>query len=185
MHHNLEQLMFIFPLKKKAHSLHEAIDARNADLTKAENINKGLSKIISNKSEKRQPKPSEEDRKTLEAARAAATKARSNNGAKKDLHPENAAHMTIVYVTPDDPDLNVTLAKLTGGADQNGNQMHILRARDTVIIEDLWKWSSIVLPCTSRKNICIVERLPGLCFSILHMSLLQYPSLCGCVSAMA
>ena len=122
-------LAMITDLRKEIKSLHEAIDARNADLTKAENINKGLSKIISNKSEKRQPKPSEEDRKTLEAARAAATKARGNNGAKRDLHPENAAHMTIVYVTPDDPDFNIALAELIGGKDQDGNPKAYLESR--------------------------------------------------------
>ena len=45
-------LSVIADLRKEIASLHEAIDARNNDIAKAENINKGLSKIISNKTER-------------------------------------------------------------------------------------------------------------------------------------
>ena len=45
-------LSVIADLRKEIASLREAIDARNNDIAKAENINKGLSKIISNKTEK-------------------------------------------------------------------------------------------------------------------------------------
>ena len=47
-------LSVIADLRKEIASLREAIDARNNDIAKAENINKGLSKIISNKTEKLQ-----------------------------------------------------------------------------------------------------------------------------------
>ena len=45
-------LSVIADLRKEIASLREAIDARNNDIAKAENINKGLSKIISNKTER-------------------------------------------------------------------------------------------------------------------------------------
>ena len=45
-------LSVIADLRKETASLREAIDARNNDIAKAENINKGLSKIISNKTER-------------------------------------------------------------------------------------------------------------------------------------
>lgn len=64
-------LSVIAGLRKELASLHEAIDARNDDLRKAESTNKGLSKIIANKTERQQlPKPSEEDRQELERKRA-------------------------------------------------------------------------------------------------------------------
>ena len=122
-------LAMITDLRKEIKSLHEAIEARNDDLAKAENINKGLSKIISNKSEKLQSKPSEEDRKALAVARAAATKARGNNGAKRDMHPENSAHTMIVYVKPNDPNFNIALSELIGGTDQDGNPKSYLESK--------------------------------------------------------
>jgi len=45
-------LSVIADLRKEIASLREAIDARNNDIAKAENINKGLSKIISNKTDR-------------------------------------------------------------------------------------------------------------------------------------
>ena len=45
-------LSVIADLRKEIASLREAIDARNNDIAKAENINKGLSRIISNKTER-------------------------------------------------------------------------------------------------------------------------------------
>lgn len=80
-------MSIITGLRKEIFSLREAIDGRNEDLEKAKSINKGLSKIIANKAEKQQPpKPSEEERLELEKRRAAAAKARGNNGAKRS-HP--------------------------------------------------------------------------------------------------
>ena len=93
-------LSVIADLRKEIASLHEAIDARNNDIAKAENINKGLSRIISNKTEKQAPpEPSAKERKELETKRAEAVKARGNNGAKRSTHPENSAHTRVVYVT--------------------------------------------------------------------------------------
>ena len=66
-------LSVIADLRKETASLHEAIDARNNDIAKAENINRGLSKIISNKTEKQAPpEPSAKERKELETKRAKA-----------------------------------------------------------------------------------------------------------------
>ena len=80
-------LSVIADLRKETASLHEAIDARNNDIAKAENINRGLSKIISNKTEKQAPpEPSAKERKELETKRAEAVKARGNNGGKAK-HP--------------------------------------------------------------------------------------------------
>ena len=45
-------LSVIADLRKEIASLREAIDARNNDIAKAENINKGLSRIISNKTDR-------------------------------------------------------------------------------------------------------------------------------------
>lgn len=115
-------LSVIAGLRKELASLHEAIDARNDDLRKAESTNKGLSKIIANKTERQQlPKPSEEDRQELERKRAEAAKARGNNGARRSTHPENSAHTKIVYVTPDAPGFDLSSARLVGGTDEDGN----------------------------------------------------------------
>ena len=86
-------LSVIADLRKEIASLREAIDARNNDIAKAENINKGLSRIISNKTEKQAPpQPSAKERKELETKRAEAVKARGNTCAKRSTHPENSAH---------------------------------------------------------------------------------------------
>lgn len=123
-------LSIIADLRKEIASLHEAIDARNNDIAKAENINKGLSKIISNKTEKQAPpEPSAKERKELEAKRAEAVKARGNNGAKRSTHPENSAHTRVVYVTPDTPGFNLSTATLIGGTDTEGNPTAYLESR--------------------------------------------------------
>lgn len=123
-------MSIITGLRKEISSLREAIDGRNEDLEKAKSINKGLSKIIANKAEKQQPpKPSEEERLELEKRRAAAAKARGNNGAKRSTHPENSAHTQIVYVTPDAPCFNLSQATLVGGTDQDGNPTAYLESK--------------------------------------------------------
>ena len=113
-------LSVIADLRKETASLHEAIDARNNDIAKAENINRGLSKIISNKTEKQAE---------LETKRAEAVKARGNNGAKRSTHPENSAHTRVVYVTPDTPGFNLSTATLIGGTDTEGNPTAYLESR--------------------------------------------------------
>ena len=62
---------------RSMNSLEKAITDKNAELTKAQNINRGLSHLIENKSEKMAP---------AEPKEKVDLKARGNNNAKRNMH---------------------------------------------------------------------------------------------------
>ena len=75
-------------LTSRMTSMEGVMNKKDKDLSKQKNINKGLSKLLENKSEKMQAVLSAEELDTLEKARAIQRKKRKNNGAKRNMHPE-------------------------------------------------------------------------------------------------
>ena len=107
--HNKQLLQRIDALLEEVSSLKEALLQKGESLEKQKRVNKGLTKIISNKSEKQTPEPlSEEKQKELEAEREKKRKARKNNGAKRDMHYEMEIEEHEVY--PDDPEFDIDKA---------------------------------------------------------------------------
>lgn len=81
---NKELLQRIDTLLEEVSSLKEALLQKGESLDKQKRINKGLTRIISNKSEIQTPEPpSQEELKTLEEERGKKRKARKNNGARR------------------------------------------------------------------------------------------------------
>ena len=77
---NKQLLRRIDALLEEVNSLKEALLQKGESLEKQKRVNKGLTKIISNKSEKQTPEPlSEEKQKALEEEREKKRKARKNN----------------------------------------------------------------------------------------------------------
>ena len=92
-------------------SLEQALLDKEESLEKQKNINRGLTRIASNTSEKQRqtvPVLSGEERLKKEEEKAAARKARKNNGARRETHPELEVEEHDVY--PDAPDFNISLA---------------------------------------------------------------------------
>lgn len=99
-------------------SMQEAMLAQNADLDKQRRINKGLSKIVENKSEKRKTQPDP----NIEAGQCSTMKMnptgkttynpkeRGNNGAKRKEHFN--LETIIEEILPEDKDFDPTLARL-------------------------------------------------------------------------
>ena len=87
-------------------------------LSKEKNKNKGLSRLIENKSEQIRPTLSPEELSTLEAARSIQRKQRKNNGAKRNMHPEMEVQEHTIY--PTDPDFSLDKARIIGRKDENG-----------------------------------------------------------------
>ena len=86
------------------HTLGESLSSRDADLKKARQINKGLSHLIENKSEKMAP---------VEPKSKADLKARGNNNAKRAMHMD----MEVVEHNADPIDIDLSAAKLLGVRD--------------------------------------------------------------------
>ena len=98
-----ELLVRISELTQEVASLKEALLKKSESLGKQQRIAKGLAKLVSNQSERQIPPAetvSDEERKRKEQERAAARKARGNNGAKHDMHYEMETQEHDVY--PDD-----------------------------------------------------------------------------------
>ena len=83
-------------------ALRAALEGKEAEAERQKAVNRGLSAIVGKGSERQSPPPlTAEEREALEKARAAARKARGNNGARRDMHAE--AEEKTVDVYPDDP----------------------------------------------------------------------------------
>lgn len=110
MKDNKELLQRIDALLGEVSSLKEALLQKGESLEKQKRINKGLTKIISNKSEIQAPEPpSQEELKALEEERDKKRKARKNNGAKRDMHYEMEVEEHDVF--PDDPEFDISKAR--------------------------------------------------------------------------
>ena len=161
-------LSVIADLRKEIASLHEAIDARNNDIAKAENINKGLSRIISNKTEKQAPpEPSAKERKELETKRAEAVwrqsvrrlsrpveiTAQSEAPIRRTLHIRESftLHPTLPVSICPPPRLSAALIRRV-------TPPHIWKAGGTAIKRVIWRRYSTVRLCISRTAACTVER---------------------------
>lgn len=97
-------------------SMQEALLEKDADVNKQKRINKGLSKLISNKSEKHKPSvmtSSEVENKTMSSSSptksAYAPKERGNNGVKRKEYFDIETVMEELY--PTDKDFNPVLAR--------------------------------------------------------------------------
>lgn len=97
-------------------SMQEALLEKDADVNKQKRINKGLSKLISNKSEKHKPSvmtSSEVENKTMPSSSptksAYAPKERGNNGVKRKEYFDIETVMEELY--PTDKDFNPVLAR--------------------------------------------------------------------------
>ncbi len=99
-------------------SMEQAVLGKEQDLVKQKNINKGLSKMMENKSEKLNPKPTQEEQEILDKAKAIRIKQRGNNGAKRKTYPDMEVEVHLVY--PDDPDFDLSKARIIGAKDENG-----------------------------------------------------------------
>ena len=107
--HNKQLLQRIDALLEEVSSLKEALLQKGESLEKQKRVNKGLTKIISNKSEKQTPEPlSQEKQKALEEEREKKRKAKKNNGAKRDMHYEMEVEEH--EVLPDDPEFDIDKA---------------------------------------------------------------------------
>ena len=106
---NKQLLQRIDALLEEVNSLKEALLQKGESLEKQKRVNKGLTKIISNKSEKQTPEPlSQEKQKALEEEREKKRKARKNNGAKRDMHYEMEVEEH--EVLPEDPEFDISKA---------------------------------------------------------------------------
>lgn len=106
-------LLQVEALTREIASLNEALLQKGESLGRQQRIAKGLTKFISNPSEKQgaaQTPLSEEEQKRKEEEKAARRKARKNNGAKRDMHYDMEEVVHDVY--PDDPDFNKEKARL-------------------------------------------------------------------------
>jgi hypothetical protein len=97
-------------------SMQEALLEKDADVNKQKRINKGLSKLVSNKSEKHKPSvmtSSEVENKTMPSSSptksAYAPKERGNNGVKRKEYFDIETVMEELY--PTDKDFNPVLAR--------------------------------------------------------------------------
>ena len=83
-------------------ALRAALEGKEAEAGRLEAVNRGLSAIVGKGSERQAPPPlTAEEREVLEKARAAARKARGNNGSRRSTHTEVEEEKVDVY--PDDP----------------------------------------------------------------------------------
>ena len=83
-------------------ALRAALEGKEAEAGRLEAVNRGLSAIVGKGSERQAPPPlTEQELEVLEKARAAARKARGNNGARRDMHAGMEEDTVDVY--PDDP----------------------------------------------------------------------------------
>ncbi|GAB6120045.1 hypothetical protein [Dysgonomonas termitidis] len=93
-------------------SLQEALLQKDESLTKSANKIRGISKLISNKSEKQSRTGQEQQTASGQARPKADLKARKNNGAKRDMHNELEEVVKDVY--PDDTQFDIRTAILIG-----------------------------------------------------------------------
>lgn len=152
-------LSVIADLRKEIASLHEAIDARNNDIAKAENINKGLSKIISNKTEKQAP-PEPSPRRgrnwrqsVRRLSRPVEITAQSEAPIRRTLHIRESftLHPTLpVSICPPPRSSAALIRRVT--------PPHIWKAGGTAIKRVIWRRYSTVRLCISRTAACTVER---------------------------
>ena len=106
-------LLQVEALTQEIASLNETLLQKGESLGRQQRIAKGLTKLMSNPSEKQgtaQTPLSEEEQKRKEEEKAARRKARKNNGAKRDMHYDMEEVVHGVY--PDDPDFNKEKARL-------------------------------------------------------------------------
>lgn len=106
-------LLQVEALTQEIASLNEVLLQKGESLGRQQRIAKGLTKLMSNPSEKQgaaQTPLSEEEKKIKEEEKAARRKARKNNGAKRDMHYDMEEVVHDVY--PDDPDFNKEKARL-------------------------------------------------------------------------
>jgi hypothetical protein len=89
-------------------SLQEALLQKDESLTKSTNKIRGISKLISNKSEKQSRTGQEQETASVEVKPKADLKARKNNGAKRDMHYELEEVVKDVY--PDDTEFDIRTA---------------------------------------------------------------------------
>ena len=108
-------------------SMEGVMNKKDEDISKQKNINKGLSKLLENKSEKMQPVLSAEELDTLEKARAIQRKKRKNNGAKRNMHPEMEVQEHNVY--PEDPEFNIEDARVIGKKNEDGEYSYRVSIR--------------------------------------------------------
>jgi hypothetical protein len=89
-------------------SLQEALLQKDESLTKSANKIRGISKLISNKSEKQSQPRQEQEIASGKVKPKADLKARKNNGAKRDMHYELEEVVKDVY--PDDTEFDIRTA---------------------------------------------------------------------------
>ncbi|MDR1203599.1 MAG: IS66 family transposase [Tannerellaceae bacterium] len=89
-------------------SLREALLQKDKSLTASENKIRGISKLISNKSEKQSRPKQGQETASGEVKPKADLKARKNNGAKRDMHYELEEVVKDVY--PDDTEFDIRTA---------------------------------------------------------------------------
>ncbi len=137
-------LLQVEALTREIASLNEALLQKGESLSKQQRIAKGLAKLMSNSSEKKnaaQIPLSDEEQKWKEEETAATRKDRKNNGARRDMHYDMEVAVHDVY--PDDPDF-----KLMSNSSEKKNAAQIPLSDE----EQKWKEEETAATRKDRKN---------------------------------
>ncbi len=97
------------------------------ELRKAQKQAKGISRMLEKDNEKQEPQLTDEEKKKQEEARAIQCKARGNNNAKRDTHPEVRVEYEDVY--PDDPDFDINIARVYEKMKEDGTPDYRISVR--------------------------------------------------------